>query len=202
MAIDRLTQKIIEDAEAEVTEIRASGDEEIEIVKADTARAIAEVEKRAQEDGDTEAAELRRRILSRAQAEMRKELLADKQELIGQAFQEAFQSLVDLDERSYAKLMKKLLLESLERGDEEVIVAPEDRGRGWDAVLSEVNRELSARNMKGAVTLSDESRPMAAGFMLRKGKKEINCALDLVVNSLREELEFEVARTLFGETPS
>ena len=88
MAIDRLTQKIIEDAEAEVTEIRASGDEEIEIVKADTARAIAEVEKRAQEDGDTEAAELRRRILSRAQAEMRKELLADKQELIGQAFQD------------------------------------------------------------------------------------------------------------------
>ncbi|MFQ6092862.1 MAG: V-type ATP synthase subunit E [bacterium] len=202
MAIDRIAQRIMADAEAEVKRIGAETDQKIEALRAETAETIAGIEQKAQDDGAKEAREQKRRIISRAQAEMRKELLEEKQKLIDRAFQQALKSLVELDEDRYAALMKKLLLESVETGDEEVILTPQSRGRSWAEVLSEVNRELSARGLKGQLTLSKENRTMAGGFVLRRGKKEINCALELIVGSLREELESEVARALFSEASS
>ena len=202
MAIDRITRKIMEDAEAEVQEILAKADQDIERVKVDTTNMIREIEHEAQEDATKKAEEQKRRIISRAQAEMRKELLAEKQGLIDEAFQKALTAFVEMNEENYSALMKKLLLESVEGGDEEVIIAPQDQGKNWKALLSDVNRELSAQNRKGALTLAHETREMAGGFVLRKGKKELNCDLTLIVGSIREELEFEVAQILWGEASS
>ena len=199
MAIDRIVQKIMEDTDIEVQKIRAEADGEIGAVKAGTEKSLGEIEQKAEEDAVKEAAEAKRRIISRVQAEMRKEFLAEKQELIDEAFQKALRSIVELNEEKYSALMKKLLLESVEAGDEEIIVAERDKGRNWDTLISDVNRELSAQNRKGALTLSQETREMMGGFVLRKGKKEINGDLRLIIESMREELEFEVAQILWGE---
>jgi V/A-type H+-transporting ATPase subunit E len=202
MAIDRITKKIMEDAEAEAKEILTKAEDEIETVKADTAETIAAIEGKAREEAAKEAEEQKRRIISRAQAEMRKELLAEKQKLIDESFRKAFTSLAELNAEKYSALMKKLLLQSVEEGDEEVILASHDRGVDWSGLVSDVNRQLSAQNRKGALILSGETREMAGGFVLRKGRKEINCDLKLIVESVREELEFEVAHILWGEKSS
>ena len=202
MAIDRIVRKIMEDAEAEAKALLAKADREAERVRAEAAKTVAEIEKKAQEAAVREADEHRRRVVSRAQADMRKELLSVKQGLIADAFQRALRAFTELKEDKFRALMEKLLLECLEDGDEEVIVAPHDNLEDWTSLLAEVNRKLSAQKRKGALVLSQERREMAGGFVLRKGKVEINCDLKLIVESMREGLEFEVARTLWGETPS
>ncbi|UCE17430.1 MAG: V-type ATP synthase subunit E [Gemmatimonadota bacterium] len=202
MAIDRITKKIMEDAEAEAKEILAKADNEIETVKADTAKTVTEIEGKAREEAAKEAEQQKRRIVSRAQAEMRKELLAEKQNLIDESFRKAFASLAELNAEKYSALMKKLFLQSVEEGDEEVILASHDKGIDWSGLLSDVNRQLSAQNRKGALALSGETREMAGGFVLRKGRKEINCDLKLIVESMREAMEFEVANILWGERAS
>ena len=197
MAADRIIEKIFADAEAEAKMIAAAADEEIEALRTETAERATQIERDATDDARGEAREEKRRILSRAQAEMRKELLEEKQKLIDQTFGKALTSLVEQDENGYMTLMRKLLTESIESGDEEMILAAQDRERNWASLLEEVNRDVSARGLKGALTLSGETRDMKGGFVLRRGRKEINCALELIVGSLREELESEVAEALF-----
>ena len=107
MAIDRITRKIMEDAEAEVQEILAKADQDIERVKVDTTNMIREIEHEAQEDATKKAEEQKRRIISRAQAEMRKELLAEKQGLIDEAFQKALTAFVEMNEENCLYLLWK-----------------------------------------------------------------------------------------------
>ena len=202
MAIDRITQKILADAEAEAEKISLEADQQIEVIHTQTAETVAEIEERARDDSASEAKEQKRRIHSRAQAEMRKEYLEEKQKLIGQAFEKSLKSIHELDENRYAALMKKFLLQSVESGDEEVIVASQDQRRDWTEIISAVNRDVSAKGLKGLLTLSHETRKMAGGFILRKGKREMNCDLELIVGSLREELESVVAQALFSEASS
>lgn len=202
MTIHRIRQKILADADAEARSIAAEAERTIEAIEAETAKTVTEIEKKAQDEAANQAKEQKRRMISRAHAEMRKELLEEKQHLIDQAFQKVLHSVIEMDDSKYSALMKRLLSESVEGGDEEVIVAAQERGRNWTETISEANKELSAKGLKGALTLSQETRSMAGGFVLRKGKKEVNCDLELLVESLREELEAEVARVLLSEAQS
>ena len=199
MSIDRLIQKILADADAEASRLDGEADETIETVKTETAKALTGIEKKAREDAATQAKEQKRRMISRSRAELRKDLLEEKQDLINQAFHKALQSIIELEDDRYSALMRGLLIESVESGEEEVIVASSDRGRPWGETLTEVNKDLSAKGLKGALTLSEETRSMAGGFVLRQGKREINGDLELLVMSLREELESDVAGVLFAE---
>jgi vacuolar-type H+-ATPase subunit E/Vma4 len=136
-------------------------------------------------------------MISRAQAELRKDLLAEKQKLIEQVFEMALKSVARLPEGQYAAMMVKLLLEGVEAGDQEVIVAEADRGRNWPEILAGANRELSAAGHKGRLALSGERRTMSGGFILRKGKCEVNCDLAQVFKALRETMESDIVRNLF-----
>jgi V/A-type H+-transporting ATPase subunit E len=202
MAIDRIIQKIMADAEAEAKQIAMETERSLEALKVKTSETVAEIEKKAGDEAADAARDEKRRRMSRARAEMRKELLEEKQQLIGQVFQKALDSLTALDDVQYAALMKRILLEGVEGGQEEVIIAEPDQKRNWTGILIEANAELSTRGMKGQLTLSDEKRKMVGGFVLRHGKKEVNCNVAYMLKSLREELESEVMKILFPKAGS
>lgn len=202
MAIDRITRKIKADADAEAKQIGLETDRSIEALNFETAKRVARIETEAEDDAAGAARDQKMRMISRAQAEMRTELLEEKQKLIDQVFRQALESVAALDEERYAALMKKLLLEAVEAGDEEVIIAESDGKRKWTEILAGANDELARRGLKGHLVLSDERRSMAGGFVLRKGKKEINCNVSYLLKSLREDLESEVVGVLFSTTGS
>ena len=61
--------------------------------------------------------------------------------------------------------------------------------------LLEINNELKS---KANVTLSEETRNFKGGFILEKDGIEINNTFEALVNSLKDDLNQEVARVLFN----
>ena len=79
------------------------------------------------------------------------------------------------------------------RGGEELILSSRDRESLGDGFLRKVNERLP-----GTITLSEETREMAGGFVLRTPEIEINESFEERIRSLRDEMEAEVARKLFA----
>ena len=76
-------------------------------------------------------------------------------------------------------------------GCEEIVLSKADREELGEAVVA-------AANASGAAyTLSDETRELGGGLVLKKGKVEINCAFDTRLRQLRQEMASDVARILF-----
>ena len=46
--------------------------------------------------------------------------------------------------------------------------------------------------------LSDETRPVSGGLVLRRGSIEVNCTLDKLLEMTRSSLDAEVASVLFN----
>lgn len=86
------------------------------------------------------------------------------------------------------------------------IQAPEVKtGSGkLDAIVEKVGKAVTtaAAAVKGtaALTLSQETRPIRGGFILREGKVEVNCAFETLVRLQRTEMAGEVAKALFGQS--
>ena len=51
---------------------------------------------------------------------------------------------------------------------------------------------------KGELKLSNETRDIKGGFILEKNGIEVNNTFEALVNSLKEDLEYEVANVLFN----
>ena len=76
-------------------------------------------------------------------------------------------------------------------GDEEIVLSAADREQVGQAVVD-------AANANGAAfTLSDETRELGGGLVLKRGKVEVNCAFETQLRQLRQEMASDVARVLF-----
>ena len=65
-------------------------------------------------------------------------------------------------------------------------------------VVSEINTELKAKRLKGEIKISETIGSFRGGFILEKGGVEINNTFESLVDSLKDQLEFEVAKVLFN----
>lgn len=70
-----------------------------------------------------------------------------------------------------------------------------------DAIVEKVGKAVTAATAvaKGTamLTLSEDTRPMRGGFILRDGRVEVNCAFETLVRLQRTEMAGQVAKTLF-----
>ena len=224
--IEKITAKIIQDSEAEVTRILEETERK--------ARSIGE-EAQAQADREREeilargrrtADERLERLKSAAQMERRKLELAAKQEVLAEAFDLALEKLCTMPEQEYVALLTKLALEASSTGREQLIFSPQDRSRVGKQVVVAANEPLvkgvapelpeaiteskvgaflgkvvnttaAMVTGTGLLTLSEETRPIKGGFIMVDGDIEVNCAFETLVRLQREKLEKEVAGVLF-----
>ena len=91
--------------------------------------------------------------------------------------------------------MKKLLLEAVETGDEEVIVDTNE-GRINHEFIKQINRQLGP-GVKGNLKLSDKKQDIGAGFILTRGKINTNVSIEVLLDQARKELEIQLAKELF-----
>ena len=59
------------------------------------------------------------------------------------------------------------------------------------------NELIAKRGLDGCLTLSDETRPMTGGLILKQGDIEVNCTVDTLLDLSRSELAARVAEVLF-----
>ena len=224
--IEKITQRIDAEAQAEIDRILADGRAKAASI---AARFQAQAEAEARDlaaKNDRAAAEREERLVSAAQMEARKSLLAVRQEMVERAYQRALEKLRSLPEEEYVSLLAALLVRASSTGREEVIFSPEDRAGAGKAAVAKANELLAkaaapdlplgdgvvaslvSRAVAGVsalaqgtamLTVSEETRDIQGGFILRDGRIEINCAFDALVRAEREQTAGAVAKRLFPD---
>ena len=191
------TEKIIAhikaDAQAEVDMILAEANKQCADIKAEYEKKAEDsyAEKiRAGVKACEELAESKGRI---AQMESKKDLLSLKQELVNAAFEKAAEKILSLPEEDYVQFLLKLVSESAAGGDEEIILNESDKARFGARVVEAANRQTA----NGKLTLSNETRDIKGGVVLRRGNVEVNNSLELLIGLCRNEMSAELAKVLF-----
>lgn len=224
--IEKITARIAQDAQAEITALNAETDEKVQAVRTNAAHQAQQEANEIVEKGRMAASERLERLSSAARMERRKLELASKQEVLGEAFDLALEKLCALPEQEYVALLTRLALEASSSGRERLIFSPKDRNKVGKQVVMAANEALVkerapslpeevARSKVGAIvdklvhnttaavtgagmlTLSEETRDIRGGFIMVDGDVEINCAFETLVRLQREKLEKKVADVLF-----
>lgn len=223
--IDKIAQRIAQDAEDEIRRLREESSAQAKEV---LTQAQAQADREREEilaRGDRMARERRQRLLSGAQMDGRKEELAVKQALIQESFDRALQQLCAIPDETLIPLLAGLVVAASTTGKEQVIFSPKDRSRIGKQVVVAANdmlvkdrtpelpsalaeskagpileKVLSSATAHitgtGLLTLSEETRPIQGGFLLSLGDVEVNCAFETMLRVHRQALEQEVAQLL------
>lgn len=194
MAEEKVSKKILEDARKGAEEIGEEANRKAREIGERAAAEAKEIKEKSKAEASDAARDEEGRLIALAKLELRKSLLTAKRSLVDETFEKAVSRLNSLERGEYQKFVKRLLLDAAESGDEEVVVSPKE-DRIDKQFLRKVSKELHS---KGTLKLSQEKREMKGGFVLKKGRVEVKATFDSLVDGLRDELEIEVARLLFG----
>lgn len=196
--IEKITQRIDQDAQAEIDAIIAQAQTEADAI---TARYAAQAEKETADivaRGKVHAQERKERLASMADMEAKKVVLGAKQQMLDEAFALALEKLAGLPEEQYVALLTSLAVEASATGKEKIILSQSDRARYGVKVATGANEKLAAAGKPASLTLSEETRPIRGGLLLSDGDVEVNCAFETLIRLSRSELSGEVLKILFG----
>jgi V/A-type H+-transporting ATPase subunit E len=191
MSLEDIKAKIEADARNEAEEIlgqfRAQADEILSEAKQESEKLIKKLQERIRYEEN----EVRKRKAIVADLEVRKLMLGARRELIDLTFSKALDVLSGMPKKKYFSFMTELLESSEVAGDEEVFLC-----RGEKLLDGKWLDEVNARRNFNLI-LSQERVPGAGGFVLRKGRIDINCTWDVLLGWIKEDLEAEVVDRLF-----
>ncbi len=175
---DALLDKARQDAAAITARCQAQADKETVDLAARTQRAAADREER---------------LVSAAQMEARKTILAAKQAVMEEVYAKALEKLRSLPQDRTVEVLASLLNEAAPQGKGEVLFSAQDRESVGRAAVDAANAQNG-----GQLTLSGETANIPGGFILRNGSIEVNCAYDTLIRLQKTETAGQVARQLFG----
>ena len=191
--IEKITQRIASDAQAEVDRILGDAREEAARISANyRAQADAEAQELADKN-ERAAAEQEERLISAAQMKASRLQLAAKQEMVEKAYIQALDKLCAMPKEQYVDVLAKLLVEASSNGKEEAVFSKEDREQVGKAAVEKAN-QISGKQLR----LSEESLPIRGGFILKDKNVEVNCTFETLVRLQKAETAGAVAKTLFA----
>lgn len=138
------------------------------------------------------AEERRSALVSAAQMEGRKTILAAKQTVMEQVYDKALEKLLSLPRTQYIEVLAALLAQASPEGRGEAIFSAADRETAGQAAVDAANAKTG-----GHLMISAETAPIRGGFLLRQGSVEVNCAFETLVRLQKTETAGLVARKLF-----
>lgn len=182
----KIIEKILADANSKAEQIVATAEARaLEI--ADQVNRIKSTDKtKTDEKIEAKSAEIMQYALANAELEVKKYRLKEKQHVIDDAFSDAYLALLKLDGKDYLDFLTKLLKKYAEKG-ETVHFAKKDSKIVTQSFLDTLNLSLKLGN---AVEID-------GGAILEGKGYEKNLTLKVVVASVKEQTEMQVARILF-----
>lgn len=218
--LDKITARILAEAQAEADRILAEAQAECDRIAADYAARAEQIRNTLTEETASDAKEYILRAKSTAATNKRNLILQTRGELIDDAFASALAHVNSLDAEKYGEILVGLLCaafleqieaekhalrfshedDTVEPAAYEVILNVRDRDRLGDAVVRAAKKKLAAKVDPAKLEklmLSTKTAVIDGGLVLRCGDVETNCSLTLIFAELREKLEAEVGRALF-----
>lgn len=191
--IEKITQRIASDAQAEIDRILGDARDEAARITANyRAQADAEAQELADKN-ERAAAEQEERLISAAQMKASRLQLAAKQEMVEKAYIQALDKLCAMPKEQYVDVLAKLLVEASSNGKEEAVFSKEDREQAGKAAVEKAN-QLSGKQ----ILLSEETQPIRGGFILKDKNVEVNCTFETLVRLQKAETAGAVVKTLFA----
>lgn len=195
--VDKIKEKILQDADIKVNEIlekaRLQANEIKEKANQKAAKRVKELSQKSVYDIN----EKKRIIHSMVELEMRKDILTAKQQSIDAVFAKALERMNSLEAAKYEQVVFNMLIASVESGDETVILSESGKNKLSADFLDKVNKALQAAGKKGNIKISDETRNISGGFILVGQGVEVNNSFEAVIRLYRDEIEPKVAEIFF-----
>lgn len=119
--------------------------------------------------------------------------MAAKQEIIDEVFEKSINKLTELSKEQFLNFVKNSILSMNLTGKQTLILNETGLKFVDDSFINELNKEA-----KATIALSKTAGNFKGGFILENNGIEINSTYEALVSSLRDELEFEVAKVLFN----
>ena len=139
---------------------------------------------------------IQERTLSSCALQRRQILLEAKQEIIARILEKAYHTLIEADEDTYFRIIRKMLEKYTAGQAGEICFSERDLGRMPEGFEKEI-QEIAEKN-GGTLVLSKEPRKISGGFVLVYGGIEENCSFRAMFNSRKDELSDEVHKILFS----
>lgn len=217
--LEKVTGKIIADAEADARATLAAAQADCEAADAAAAAKTEADCDGLRESAGREGESLIRRAKSAAEMARRDVLLETRSGLVEEAYRQAEKEIRDLPVDKYAALLTGMLKAALRRQLEdeqesmrlygeniapaayEILLNARDRKTYGQQLLDAVNAGSFAKiglTRQGAVKLPNETADITGGLILRCGEVEINCSLRMMFDEVRRRTEGRVSGILFG----
>ena len=191
--VKNITSKILKDAEAGKENILATAEEEKNKILSKKVSSANEIAQEILEKAEVEAKSKKERVISSAKLKVRNNKLAAKQEIIDEVFEKSIDELTKLSKEDFLNFVKNTIVSMNLSGKQNLILNEEGLKFVDAAFIDELNKSVNAQ-----ITLSETAGNFRGGFILENNGIEINSTYEALVSSLRDELEFEVAKVLFN----
>ena len=191
--IKNITSKILKDAEAGKENILATAEAEKNKILSKKVSSANEIAKEILEKAEVEAKSKKERVISSAKLKVRNNKLAAKQEIIDEVFAKSVDKLMELSKEEFLSFLENTISSMNLTGRQTLILNKEGLEFVDSAFIDKLNKKINAE-----ITLSETAGNFKGGFILENNGIEINSTYEALVSSLRDELEFEVAKVLFN----
>lgn len=191
--VKNITSKILKDAEAGKENILAAAEEEKNKILSKKASSANEIAQEILQKAEADAKSKKERVISSAKLKVRNNKLAAKQEIIDEVFEKSINKLTELSKEQFLNFVKNSILSMNLTGKQTLILNETGLKFVDDSFIDELNKEA-----KVTIALSKTAGNFKGGFILKNNGIEINSTYEALVSSLRDELEFEVAKVLFN----
>ncbi len=194
--IENISNRILDEAKEKARLILEEAGREAQRIEADgRAKADAELDI-IRKAGSAKVADIEEKARLNSAMETRKIISAEKQALIQSAFDKALEHLLALPQDEYVELLAKLAANACADGQPgELLLSARDLAACGESVLKSAKKLAPNTDL----TLSSDTAAIRGGLVIRRGKVEINCALEVSIRMLQEEISGEVATCLFGK---
>ena len=191
--VKNMTSKILKDAEAGKENILAAAEEEKNKIISKKVSSANEIAQEILEKAEVEAKSKKERVISSAKLKVRNNKLAAKQEIIDEVFEKSIDKLTKLSKEDFLNFVKNAISSMNLSGKQTLILNEEGLKFVDEAFIDELNKNVDTQ-----IILGETAGNFKGGFILENNGIEINSTYEALVSSLRDELEFEVAKVLFN----
>lgn len=194
MSLEKIRQKILEEAEGEAGRIIKEAEERAAALRQEAEKiAKARFEEEIENEKKTLALE-EERIISEYRATTSAEVLRLKNQLIDEVFDRAIERILKLEDKKYLEIIAHYLSKNLCPGVDTLIISQRDQQKISRQWIETMLKKMQKNDLKIKIVTSPE---IEGGFILRGEKAEIDCSLRQIIADKKEELTPAISRVLF-----
>ncbi|MCQ2430582.1 MAG: V-type ATP synthase subunit E [Clostridia bacterium] len=219
IGLEKVTGKIIADAEADARSILAKAEEDCKTRRAEVQSATDAEKDRIRQNAERECEAVVVRAKSSAVMAKRNVLLETRAEMVDEAYRRAAKEVRDMPADKYFELLTMMLKGALSRqlegerdsmrlyGEDisperyEILLNTRDKKNYGEQLLAAARSTLCGKvgiTDPARVVLASDTADINGGLVLRCGDVEANCSLTMLFAEVRRTTEQAVSEALFG----